>query len=116
MLYVLHNKNFLNYILTNKLSPSRLDCVATVDTTDLEEAFRLTNHIDSDWQGNPKVNAIAGIHRSTSVGDVIVDGTPGGLSSKHYIVESLGFRLLTPEEITMMTFTLPDLLPRSKQP
>jgi hypothetical protein len=82
--------------------------VATVDTTDPEEAFRITNHIDSDWTQNPGVRALEGSHRSTSVGDLLVEGTPGGRGSKHLIVEPVGFRELTWEEICALTYCLPN--------
>lgn len=51
--------------------------VATVTAIDLEHVFMLTNHIDSDWTQNQGVEltpAGHGMHRSTSVGDIIVDG------------------------------------------
>jgi hypothetical protein len=46
--------------------------VATVETSDLEEAYRLTNHIHKSWTKN---KGVAAHHvprpRSTSVGDVV---------------------------------------------
>lgn len=38
----------------------------------LEQAFRLTNHIDRPWEENPGITAEPGPHASTSVGDVVV--------------------------------------------
>jgi len=51
------------------------DFVALVDCEDVEDAFRLTNHIDRNWQENPEVvrtNPDMTSFRSTSVGDLIV--------------------------------------------
>lgn len=107
MLYVFHNKKFLEFHFTDKLGETTMTHVANVDTSDPETAFRLTNHIDNDWELNPGVVAKKGRHRSTSVGDLIVDGTPASLTSKHYLVDSLGFRELTAEEITDITFAFP---------
>ena len=54
--------------------PDEYDRVAIVETNSLEDVFRLTNHIESDWTGNPEVIvAISMYPRSTSVGDVVVD-------------------------------------------
>jgi hypothetical protein len=54
------------------------DHVADVSTDDLDEAFRLTNHIEGEWQKNAGVRSnIRCARRSTSEGDVAVkaDGT-----------------------------------------
>lgn len=64
--------------------------VAVVDSGDLEDGFRFTNHIESDWAKQPAdiVTPLPGQHRSTSVGDIIVrDGAT-------YIVAGSGFTLL----------------------
>jgi hypothetical protein len=38
----------------------------------LEEAFRLTNHINAPWEENKEISYLVGeTHRSTSVGDVV---------------------------------------------
>ena len=43
---------------------------------DLEDAFRLTNHIDQAWTKNEEVSTLGGMRqRSTSVGDIVeLDG------------------------------------------
>jgi hypothetical protein len=66
--------------------------VAVVDSDDLEDGFRYTNHIDKDWTLNSLVTPIPGASkRSTSVGDIIVrDGAT-------YIVASCGFTKLGEE-------------------
>ena len=63
--------------------------VAVVDSGDLEDGFRYTNHIDMDWTLNSLVTPVPGASkRSTSVGDIIVrDGST-------YIVAGSGFTLL----------------------
>lgn len=55
--------------------PEEYAKVAIVEAGDLEDVFRLTNHIDEDWMKNPEVLETVGVRfRSTSVGDVVVDG------------------------------------------
>ena len=65
--------------------------VAVVDSDDLEDGFRYTNHIETDWAKQPAaiVTALPGNHRSTSVGDVF---TRNGAT---YVVAGMGFDLLT---------------------
>jgi hypothetical protein len=70
--------------------------VATVDTDDLDEAFRLTNTIDTPWWENDGVAVVSPVRctklwgmRSTSVGDVMI---------RHnvcWIVAAAGFALVT---------------------
>jgi hypothetical protein len=48
--------------------------VADVDTDDLEIAFEKTNTIDMYWWDNPEVKAYKTNTRSTSVGDILVQG------------------------------------------
>lgn len=73
MITVWHNPNF---IMTGREEPSmeefiKNDCepVANVYTDDLEEAYRLTNTIDTVWWENKGVDTIRGGYRSTSMGD-----------------------------------------------
>jgi len=50
--------------------PEGYELVAEVDSDDVDDAFRLTNHIDVAWYENEGVT----VHkqaRSTSVGDII---------------------------------------------
>jgi len=47
--------------------------VARVEALNLEEVFRLTNHIDGSWTSNKGVEAVGGMVRSTSVGDIVQD-------------------------------------------
>jgi hypothetical protein len=99
-------------MLQYQIDPSTLNgatmtLVATVETFNPEDAYRLTNHIDSDWTKNPGVHALEGNHRSTSVGDLIVRGTPGARESLHRLVEPCSFRELTWEEVCSLTYCLP---------
>ena len=86
MIAVYHNRNNLFGIVEDPDACRNIEKVAEVNSNSLSEAFRLTNHIESDWTQNPGVEAVPGRHRSTSVGDVmIVDGN-------RFIVTSNGFQ------------------------
>lgn len=65
------------------------ESVAIIPTDDLDEAYRLTNHIDDDWTKNPDVTYVnVGPARSSSVGDILVrDGA-------YYLVEPWGFSIV----------------------
>ena len=52
--------------------PQDFDHVANVDTVSIDEVFGLTNHINTVWFDNERVEVIKR-GRSTSVGDVVVD-------------------------------------------
>jgi hypothetical protein len=55
--------------------PEDYEMVASVTTEKgIEDVFRLTNHIDYDWTENTEVIACGQNNRSTSVGDVVIDG------------------------------------------
>ena len=108
MITVYHNFKFMEYSIaalsTDKpaiLGNVKVTAVAHVETGSLEEAYRLTNNIDTGWEENKKVQVIGMTknHRSTSVGDILMD-TDGGF----HIVEPSGFRKLSPEEIADITF------------
>lgn len=67
--------------------------VADVDTTDLEEAYKLTNHIMSDWQDNDGVEAVGDAKegaKSSSMGDVLAIKTEAGYWEL-FVVASFGF-------------------------
>lgn len=91
MIVVYHNLNILETAfgaLPDPDSSVNLIKVAEVATDSLEEAFSLTNHIESNWMHNPEVIAEPGKHRSTCVGDVLEkDG-------QKYRVAPLGFEQL----------------------
>ena len=63
--------------------------VASVHTDDLNEAFRLTNHIEHSWQLNGRVHSLCSNARSTSVGDIMLDG-----DGVRHVVASHGFEEL----------------------
>lgn len=60
--------------------------VAIVETFAIGETFRLTNHIDKEWQSNEGVTAFEHQNRSTSVGDLVEDE-----NGKLFLVASIGF-------------------------
>ena len=66
---------------------------ARVEAKALEEAARLTTHIDRPWQENPGVEGMDGA-RSTTIGDVIVD--PSG---QPHLLEGDGFRAIGDDPI-----------------
>ena len=95
MIVVQHNKNFLDFSfscredklkeMANDIKPEDLEIVAEVDGFNLDDAFRLTNHIDHAWQKNKGIKVLSNKARSTSVGDIMIrDG-------KRYIVAGCGF-------------------------
>jgi hypothetical protein len=58
--------------------PEEFTAVAVIDSPNLGETFKITNHIDHNWEENTEViDLLAKGNRSTSVGDVMVenDGT-----------------------------------------
>ena len=72
MIRVYHNAKFLDCGLTVHIPEIEdLTLVAVVDTNDLEEAYKLTNHIDHKWWLNNEVVKVKE-SRSTSVGDIMV--------------------------------------------
>jgi hypothetical protein len=87
MIRVFHDENFWkNHLGKDNPESKDLTLVAEVQTDDLEDAFRLTNHIEYDWWKNPEVIPCTDPTRSTSVGDLMEkDG-------KFFIVASCGFR------------------------
>lgn len=62
---------------------------AEVDTTNLDAAFELTNHITHDWAENERVTALVEQRKSSSVGDVFQRG------NEFFIVDSYGFIKMT---------------------
>ena len=111
MITVYHNFKFMKYALDNytterderiPLGRVTVTAVAHVKTDSLEDAYRLTNNIEVGWEQNEGVEVIgrAKNHRSTSVGDVLMDK-----DGAFHVVEPLsGFRKLFPEEIADITF------------
>ena len=69
--------------------------VATVETDDLNEAYRLTNHITESWQFNNGVTAVGEARtraKSSSVGDIFEVIENG--RSKFHVVTMHGFEEL----------------------
>ena len=93
MIKVYHNPQFLDNpflrdpIIAAEIAGSKdLELVANVDTNDLNKAFSLTNHIETDWRENEGVTFVGKFNsRSTSVGDVFeLDGV-------RHVVAACGF-------------------------
>jgi len=40
---------------------------------ELDDVFRLTNHIEEDWRNNKEIKITPEARRSTSVGDIVID-------------------------------------------
>ena len=54
--------------------PMDYDCVAVVESETLGDTFRITNHIEENWEKNPEVILLKKHNnRSTSVGDIVED-------------------------------------------
>lgn len=104
---VYHNNNFISHHFTPnlKLDSNLLYLVAEVECENLEEAFRLTNHIDQDWWNNPEIRTYYR-SRSTSVGDLIYNVEHETL----HRVDSFGFSVIHQETI------FPDGLPNTFGP
>lgn len=109
MITVYHNKEFMKYALDNYTTEQKdrvlkdavITKVAEVNTDRLDEAYRLTNNIDSDWTKNTSVKVIGSSQqRSTSVGDVLQN------SDGYHTVETFGFRKLSDEEVSQITLTI----------
>lgn len=72
--------------------PDGFTKVATVAAAGLDDAFRLTNHIDIDWTQGLSVDMVRpGPVRSTSIGDVLVNEMNGESS----MVKALGWEKIT---------------------
>lgn len=79
MKYVVYHAVRSTFGFTIQKFPEEYRPVAIVDCDNLEDVFRVTNHIEEDWRKNKEVlETIGDRFRSTSTGDVVVDdkGTP----------------------------------------
>lgn len=66
--------------------------VAVVECKNVDDVFRVTNHIDESWTKNPEVvTLIEKSVRSTSVGDVVEEFRPDG---DKYLCASVGWEKL----------------------
>ena len=76
------------------IAAGKLHLVASVDTDELETAFRLTNNINSPWIDNDGVDPVKVPDgaRSTSVGDVLIAEENG--REVAYMVGGFGFTRL----------------------
>lgn len=68
--------------------PEGYKAIAVIDSPDLKETFRITNHIEENWEKNPEVlEILIPNNRSTSVGDVMV-----GNDGKVFRCEMVGWK------------------------
>lgn len=73
MAQVFHDMEFNPVETRTRVFPDNFMLVAEVDSDDIDDAFRLTNHIDDDWWNNPGVKKCCEEKvRSTSTGDVVL--------------------------------------------
>jgi hypothetical protein len=84
-MYVFQAKEMKHSFKKHNPKPDELEFVATVIGKDLEDAFRLTNHIDQEWWRNPEVTAKRYDRRSTSSGDVVIK------DDKAYVCQMMGW-------------------------
>lgn len=99
MTKVYHTNTFLKYFLDQRYPDgTQAHLVATVDTDDVDETFKLTNHIDHAWFTNSMVQPTKFAQRSTSVGDIVVTG------EHKYVYEFCGQRELTEDDLKVVTF------------
>ena len=76
---------------TDARSEAHMVQVAEVNAHDLESVFSLTNHVDRAWWTNDGVTLVGPPnHRSTSVGDEVVNADTG----ERWVVEGMGFSLV----------------------
>jgi len=87
MAQVYHDKEW-NPNVRQRTFPDDFLLVAEVDTDNLEDIFRLANHIDSAWWDNPGVTHHAE-SRSTCSGDVVVK-TDGSI----HVCRSMGWTMV----------------------
>ena len=85
---IYHRRRMIPWLYKNEPAPVRDDftLVAHVEVGSLDDAFRITQHIDDDWTSAPGVQMHVERARSSSVGDVFQ--TPDGAL---YRVAPMGF-------------------------
>lgn len=70
--------------------PKEYRHIATVRCKNLDDVFRVTNHVDRPWHENPDIKMVwKEVPRSTSVGDIVVDQ-----DGNQWRVESVGWKHL----------------------
>lgn len=78
----------LKRIVNDMVAKNGFIHVADVDTNDLDDAFRLTNNIESSWTENEGVTAHGIRLRSSMVGDIFE------LNGEKFVCASIGFEKL----------------------
>jgi hypothetical protein len=84
-----YNKEKLLKNVSFALSAGEYHAAANVDTTNLDAAFELTNHISEDWANNDRVEALTEKRKSSSVGDVFA--VDRGHYTDWFVVAPMGF-------------------------
>ena len=81
----------------------RYTVIATVQADSLDEVFTLTNTIEAPWFEAVTPKAEKGVEwadgklRSTSIGDVIIEGYDQGADRRFFVVCSMGFTAILPK-------------------
>lgn len=83
-----HKDIITNEAIIKMFKEGEYTLVAEVDTNDMDDVFRLTNHISHSWTENEEVTAVIERVRSTSVGDILVN------DNGTFIVAGCGFEQL----------------------
>ena len=83
------NKEKLLNNVAMALSLGEYHAAALVDSTNLDAAFELTNHITHDWAENDRVEALVEKRKSSSVGDVFAVQRNGYWD--FFVVAPMGF-------------------------
>jgi hypothetical protein len=86
--YVFHSKTLWNGFIDPPRWPSDYNYVAVVNVDSADEAFALTNSVETNWTQSSHVIAVRSDIRSTSVGDVVV------VNGTAYRCEMVGWKVL----------------------
>ena len=95
MIIVFHVK-YPTFMPVANLKDSELEPVAIFHGNNLDEAYERTNHVYGDWTetGADDMTVIGNGHRSTSVGDVMVN------DEGRWIVDRIGMKRALPAKET----------------
>lgn len=88
--YEAYFRSGINESARNYQTNGKFRLVASVNNDDLNQAYQLTNHIDSNWEENEGVIALKTQNRSTSVGDILVREIDG--VREVFLVAPVGFK------------------------
>lgn len=100
MIKIFHNSDFLSYWRNPVLSKNNLKFAGLIDTNDFNEAYHLSQNIDSNWTDGKKVLDNNGHARSTAVGDLMIKIDDNTKEITAQTVESCGFKVVTLDNFT----------------